>query len=179
MDKEQARFVLRSFRPDGADAGDPDFAEALALAMGNRELGEWLASERAFDAEFAKALGSLDLPATLREDIMACLSAERGDFPQAEDCGDAAWIGAMAMIQPPASLRDEVIAAMDRTVLADKVPATVSWFRRVAIPLAVKPLLSVSTMFKPGIRPKIWRVLLMALLASRLSTRMISFFLPA
>ncbi len=136
MDKEQARFVLRSFRPDGADAGDPDFAEALALAMGNRELGEWLASERAFDADFAKALGSVDLPETLREDIMACLSAERGDFPQAEDLSDAAWIGAMAMIQPPASLRDEVIAAMDRTVMADKLPAAVSWFRRGAIPLA-------------------------------------------
>ncbi len=80
MDNEQARFILRSFRPDGADAGDPDFAEALKLAMENRELGEWLASERAFDAEFANALGTVDLPENLREDIMACLAAERGTF---------------------------------------------------------------------------------------------------
>ena len=50
MDKEQARFILRSFRPDGADVNDQDFAEALALATANRELGEWLAAERAFDA---------------------------------------------------------------------------------------------------------------------------------
>lgn len=136
MDKEQARFILRSFRPDGADVGDPDFAEALTLAMENRELGEWLASERAFDAEFASALGTVDLPETLREDIMACLAAERGDFPQAEDSHDAAWIGALASIQPPAALRDEVIAAMDRTRSQDSVPANISIFRRLAIPLA-------------------------------------------
>ncbi len=136
MDKEQARFILRSFRPDGADVGDPDFADALKLAMENRELGEWLASERAFDAEFANALGTVDLPENLRQDIMACLAAERGDFPQAEDSNDAAWIGAMASIQAPASLRDEVLAAMDRTVKKDLVPTNISIFKRFAIPLA-------------------------------------------
>lgn len=135
MDKEQARFVLRSFRPDGADAGDPDFAEALMLAMENRELGEWLAHERAFDAAFAKALGSVDLPENLREDILAGLAVERGDFPQAEDAGDASWIGALATIQPPAGLRDEVLAAMDRTVHRI-APRKISVFRRLAIPLA-------------------------------------------
>ncbi len=137
MDKEQARFILRSFRPDGADVGDPDFAEALKLAMENRELGEWLASVRAFDAEFANALGTVDLPENLREDIMACLAAERGDFPQAEEANDATWIGALASIQPPAALRDAVLAAMDRTAKADTPPASnISIFKRLAIPLA-------------------------------------------
>ena len=134
MDKEQARFVLRSFRPDGADAGDPDFAEALKLAVENRELGEWLADERAFDAEFAMALGAVDLPGQLREDIFACLAGERGDFPQAEDMNDAAWIGALASLQPPAFLRDQVIAAMERTDVREVV--RVSFLRRAAIPLA-------------------------------------------
>ena len=137
MDNEQARFILRSFRPDGADAGDPDFAEALKLAMENRELGEWLASERAFDAEFANALGTVNLPDNLREDIMACLAAERGDFPQPEDSTDAAWIGAFASIQPPAALREAVLAAMDRTAKQGIVPASnISIFKRLAIPLA-------------------------------------------
>ena len=133
MDKEQARFVLRSFRPDGADAGDPDFAEALKRAVENRELGEWLADERAFDAEFAMALGAVDLPGQLREDIFACLAGERGDFPQAEDMNDAAWIGALASLQPPAFLRDQVIAAMERTDVREVV--RVSFFKRAAIPL--------------------------------------------
>lgn len=137
MDKEQARFILRSFRPDGADAGDHDFAAALKLALENRELGEWLAHERAFDAAFANALASVDLPENLREDILTCLAVERGDFPQAEDAADASWIGALASIQPPAGLRDGVLAAMDRTV-AQEQPAKgkVSIFRRAAIPLA-------------------------------------------
>lgn len=138
MDKEDARFILRSFRPDGADAGDPDFAEALKLAMENRELGEWLASERAFDAAFASALVTVDLPQHLREDILACLATERGDFPQAEDGNDAALIGAFASIQPPVRLRESVIAAMDRTVTRENapIPIPIPIFRRLAIPLA-------------------------------------------
>lgn len=140
MDKEQARFILCSFRPDGADANDPDFAEALKLAMENRQLGEWLASERAFDAEFAQALSSVKLAENLREDILARVAAERGDFPQAEDASDATWIGAIATIQPPADLRASILAAMDRTVTSDNTPVIVHWkisiFRRLAIPLA-------------------------------------------
>lgn len=137
MDKEQARFVLRSFRPDGADAGDPDFAEALKLAAENRELGEWLASERAFDADFASALETVNLPEHLREDIMACLAGERDDFPQPQDATDIAWIGALASIQPPAALREALLAAMERTAaMPERVPAPISIFRRLALPLA-------------------------------------------
>ena len=136
MDKEQARFILRSFRPDGADVNDLDFAEALALAMENRELGEWLADERSFDSAFSNALSSVDLPENLREDIIACLAGERVDFPQAEQ-NDTAWIGALASIQPPANLRDELLAAMDRTAAGTIVPKPrISVFRRFAVPLA-------------------------------------------
>ncbi|MEO7100682.1 MAG: hypothetical protein ABI162_15075 [Luteolibacter sp.] len=145
MDKEQARFILRSFRPDGADVNDADFAEALALAMENRELGEWLASERAFDAAFAKALGSVDLPDNLREDIIACLAGERGDFPQAEDANDSMLIGAFASIQPPAFLRDELIAAMDRTAVVKNGGR--SFWRRAGIPLAAAAGIALAFVF--------------------------------
>ena len=74
MDKERARFVLSCFRPDGADAGDPDFAEALRMAAGDRELGEWLARERAQDAAFAQALES--------EVGLEFLCAEDADTPR-------------------------------------------------------------------------------------------------
>ena len=57
-------------------------ADALALATENRELGEWLAQERAFDATFANALSSVTLPETLREDILGCLAGERGEVPR-------------------------------------------------------------------------------------------------
>lgn len=135
MDKEQARFILRSFRPDGADVNDHDFAGALALAMENRELGEWLAEERALDAAFANALASVELPATLREDILGCLAGERGDLPQAADAHDAAWIGALASIQPPPALRGEILAAMNRSTAVAQVKKP-DWFRRASIPMA-------------------------------------------
>lgn len=135
MDNEEARFILRSFRPDGADVSDPEFAEALKLAVENRELGEWLANERAFDAAFARALGTVNLPETLREDIFACMAGERTDFPQAEDAFDAAWVGALSTFQPPPGLREAVIAAMNRTALP-RAAAKISVFRRAAFPLA-------------------------------------------
>ena len=134
MDKEQARFILRSFRPDGADVADHDFADALALATENRELGEWLAQERALDATFASALSSVELPDTLRSDILGCLAGERGDFPQAQEGPDAAMVGALASIQPPPALRREILAAMDRTVGSSHVSKP--FWKRLTMPLA-------------------------------------------
>src|SRR5262245_6410082 len=115
MDKEEARFILRCFRPDGADAENPDFAEALAWAAKDRELGEWLARERAQDADFATALNSVGIPPVLREEILVSLAMERGAAAMYPDSFDASVIGAMAGICPPSSLRGEILSAMERT----------------------------------------------------------------
>ncbi|MEI6655257.1 MAG: hypothetical protein WCP45_10845 [Verrucomicrobiota bacterium] len=131
MDKEQARFVLRSFRPDGSDCSDPEFAEALKLAHQDLELGQWLASERTFDAAFAAALAEVKLPVELCKNILAGLAIERGDLPQAADAMDSSMIGALASIQPPPALRAELLAAMARSAR----PRPSLW-RRVAMPLA-------------------------------------------
>ncbi|NNC88265.1 MAG: hypothetical protein HKN82_07385 [Akkermansiaceae bacterium] len=110
MDKEQARFVLQSFRPDGADAGDPEFAEALALAAADRELGEWLAAERSQDGAFAEALAGIEIPDDLRASILAVL---QGDAGPGDDSGmDRIFAEALAAVEPPAGLRDEILAAM-------------------------------------------------------------------
>lgn len=134
MDKEQARFILRSFRPDGSDVNDKDFSEALALAMEDRELGEWLAEERAFDAAFADALGAVSLPDSLKSDILGCLAGSRGDFPEAVDDYDSAMIGAMAGIRTPAGLREEILTSMTRTAVV--VKPRVSFWRKISIPIA-------------------------------------------
>lgn len=135
MDKEHARFVLRSFRAGGADSRDPDFAEALKLANEDLELGQWLASERAFDAAFTAALIMVPLPEPLREDILAHLAIERGDLPQAEDALDAAMIGALASLQPPPALRVELLAAMMACNAAVSRPRGY-WWRWATLPLA-------------------------------------------
>ena len=134
VDKEQARFILRSYRPDGSDGADPEFAEALKLAHEDVELGQWLANERTFDAAFAAALAEVKLPVALCKTILTGLAIERGEMPQANDRLDASMIGALASIQPPPSLRGEVLAAMRST--ARVVRPAVSVWRRAAVPLA-------------------------------------------
>jgi len=139
VDKEQARFILRSYRPDGSDGADPQFAAALQLAHADVELGQWLASERSFDAAFAAALGKVRLPANLCQDILASLATERGGIPQASDPMDAAMVGALASIQPPATLRGEVLTAMSSSANIGTSPAKGRhlWlWRRGAISLA-------------------------------------------
>ena len=42
MDREQARFILQSLRPDGTDEESADFEEALGVASEDAALGAWL-----------------------------------------------------------------------------------------------------------------------------------------
>jgi hypothetical protein len=134
VDKEQARFILQSFRPDGSDCSDPEFAEALKLAHEDLELGQWLTRERTFDAAFAAALSEVKLPVELCKNILTGLAIERGDIPQATDRVDAAMIGALASIEPEPSLRGQILAAMECTPSAEH-PRRSVW-RRAALPLA-------------------------------------------
>ncbi len=110
MDKEQAKFVLQSFRPDGADAKDLSFANALKLATEDRELGEWLADRRAEDAEFAAALSSIQIPNTLRGEILDIL---KFDGNRHEDADDAIFIGALASVPVPENLREQIYSALE------------------------------------------------------------------
>ncbi len=148
MDKEEARFILRCFRPDGSDAADPEFAEALQFAAADRELGEWLAKERAQDAEFSSMLGKLPLPEGLREEIMSGLAVERGDLPQADEI-DAPLIGGLAMVSPPAGLRDEILAAMERSVPSESLKRGALWWR-IGVPLAAAAGIALAFMVQSG-----------------------------
>lgn len=137
MDKEQAKFILQSFRPDGADAKDPDFAEALELATEDRELGEWLTQERARDAAFASALSEIPIPDDLREAIFAMFS-EQGPGPELTEF-DSAFVGALASVTPPSGLRDQILNAMEveRKVVRPQGPSWKKWTRRIAVTAAV------------------------------------------
>lgn len=133
MDKDKAKFVLQSFRPDGADAEDVDFAEALQFATEDRELGEWLVRERAFDAEFAEALARVNLPRGLRESVLLSMVQDGGNFPKVDMAEEGKWITAMAGIEVPEGLRDRVLTAMEQTAKVHK--ADFGW-KRIGIPLA-------------------------------------------
>lgn len=136
MDKEHARFVLRSFRPDGADAGDADFAGALRLAAEDRELGEWLAGERSLDAEFSAALGHISIPEDLRDAILAGFAVARGEMPLPEDDLDRSFVSALASISAPANLRQNILAAIAvQEQVTAPAKSRISWFR-YGVPLA-------------------------------------------
>lgn len=71
MTNEEAKFVLRAYRPNGRDAIDPQMAEALAQAAKDPALGQWFAREQAHDRAVAAKLAAITPPAGLREAILA------------------------------------------------------------------------------------------------------------
>ncbi|MGJ8644022.1 MAG: hypothetical protein ACSHX9_11480 [Luteolibacter sp.] len=135
MDKERAKFILESFRPDGADAEDADFAEALRFATTDRELGKWLMGERAFDAEFAEALARVELPEGLRESVLLGMVQDGGDAPKVDLKKESEMISAFADIEVPSGLRERVLVAMEQTSKVEVVERDWSW-ARFGIPLA-------------------------------------------
>jgi len=112
MDKQHAKFILQSYRPDGADSADPDFQEALQLAAEDRELGQWLAQERSHDAIFVEALEQVNIPDTLKDEILLMLEHGGAEADMSSEL-DALFAGAIAQQTPPPGLRDQIISAME------------------------------------------------------------------
>lgn len=111
MDNTQAKLILASFRPNGSDLNDPAFAEALALAAEDKDLGQWLANERAEDMAFADSLADFPIPESLRESLFEALAAAH-DSPGYNQF-DHDFAGVLAGLEPPANLRADILAAME------------------------------------------------------------------
>ncbi len=77
MTNEQAKFILRAYRPGGQDAADPAFAEVLARASTDPALRAWLEREQTFDGELGEKLRTVTPPTGLRESILAGARASR------------------------------------------------------------------------------------------------------
>jgi hypothetical protein len=75
---QDAKLVLSAYRPNGADARDPFFEEALEQAKRDPELREWFVKERAFDALIVAKIRTIKPPAGLNSQILAGLQAVRG-----------------------------------------------------------------------------------------------------
>ncbi len=118
MDKERAKFILGSYRPEGQDADEPAFAEALALVAKDRELGEWLAGERARDAEFAQLLARVEIPEDLRETIFVVLDGAE-EVPAEFDSD---FVGALAGVRAPEGLKEDILSAMEVEMKVEEMP---------------------------------------------------------
>lgn len=71
MNNDEAKFLLAAYRPDGRDAVDPIFREALAQAETDPTARQWFERARAIDGAVSAKLQAVVPPAGLRESILA------------------------------------------------------------------------------------------------------------
>ena len=72
MNIEEAKLILSAYRPDGQDADDPQFQEALELTKHDPDLARWFAKARAWDARVgAKLRHAASPPPDLRSTLLA------------------------------------------------------------------------------------------------------------
>jgi len=71
MTIDEARFILSAFRPNGSDAGNAAFCDALRMAGEDPMLKTWFAQSRAHDEAVAAKLRQINPPEGLREAILA------------------------------------------------------------------------------------------------------------
>lgn len=75
MTNESAKFMLSAYRPNGADAKDPIFAEALEQAKRDPNLGAWFEGQRTFDQILTERLQQIEPREHLRSTIVSGLRA--------------------------------------------------------------------------------------------------------
>jgi hypothetical protein len=70
MNNQEAQFVLNAYRPNGQDAADPQFSDALAQARRDPVLQRWLDDSIAFDKAITQKLCAVEVPSGLRDSIL-------------------------------------------------------------------------------------------------------------
>lgn len=100
MNKDEAKYILRCYRPSSQDASDPLMAEALELARRDPDLATWLAEEQALDAKLADCFGKVPVPPGLKSQLLAA----RKVVPLRSWKKPALWLAAAASIALLAAL---------------------------------------------------------------------------
>jgi|GEM_PF-231367 len=78
MQNEEAKWILQMYRPDGQDASEPEFQQALEQARRDPELGRWFAQAVALDTRIgAKLRQATRPPETLKPQLLALASSAR------------------------------------------------------------------------------------------------------
>jgi hypothetical protein len=158
MDSGEARFILSAYRPEGQDASDPRFAEALEQVRRDPILQRWFEDSVAFDAAMTNKLRAVISPLDLRENILAGVKvsrASRWSTPFVKWAIAAALIlsaalGSLIWLNPrPAHLADwqtqalNVISALVRNqssfdAQSNQPTELVTWLRANDAPAAQK-----------------------------------------
>ena len=70
MNREEAQFILRAYRPNCEDAHDPQFKEALALVKQDHVLARWFSEEQAMDQSFTAKIRGFPTPPDLKVQLL-------------------------------------------------------------------------------------------------------------
>jgi hypothetical protein len=72
MNNQEAKLILQAYRPNGQDASDPFFAEALEQVRLDPELQKWLGEETVLNNRIQKRLETaIPIPAGLKSELLA------------------------------------------------------------------------------------------------------------
>src|SRR4030095_16367194 len=71
MNRDEAKYILRSYDLNGRDAGDPQFQEALEMLRHDPELRECFAQEQAMDKKLSETFRVFPVPPDLKGKLVA------------------------------------------------------------------------------------------------------------
>jgi hypothetical protein len=72
MNNQEAKLILQAYRPNGQDAADPFFAEALEQSRRDPELQKWFAEEMLLNARLqARLETAVPIPPGLKSELLA------------------------------------------------------------------------------------------------------------
>jgi hypothetical protein len=72
MNNQEAKLILQAYRPNGQDASDPFFAEALEQAQRDPELQKWFAEENVLHTRLQTRLEiAIPIPTGLKSELLA------------------------------------------------------------------------------------------------------------
>ena len=92
MNRDEAKYILRSYRLNGRDADDRQFQAALEVLKRDQELREWFSREQVVDLKLSDALRTFPVPPSLRRELLAVCKV----VPQRSWWQQNAWISAAA-----------------------------------------------------------------------------------
>lgn len=72
MNNQEAKLILQAYRPNGQDASDPFFAEALEQVQRDPELKKWFEEETVLNSRIQTRLqGAIPVPPGLKSELLA------------------------------------------------------------------------------------------------------------
>jgi hypothetical protein len=94
MNRDEAKYILRSFHLNGLDTDDPQFQAALEMIQHDPELREWFSTEQVLDQKLSDAFRAFPVPPALQRELLAA----RNVVPPAAWWRQPVWMSVAASL---------------------------------------------------------------------------------